>query len=148
MKEVSGPLASIGSATVISTGIGKTFIKFDTIEIGDHILQNVRTARTLGDFLERGLGSNVTVYLSGKLLIAVKLPNGKLYFWKRNAFALAIFVLFYAGIAVNLFFMAGHSFVLLGVSILFFYLMLGKEFKHAFLYQPRFSGHGGVPLKS
>ena len=65
-------------------GVGKSFVRYDTVEIGDRVVQKVRTARSLGDFISRGLGPVVTLYFVGNMIVGVKLPEHKVYFWKRS----------------------------------------------------------------
>ncbi|WP_332877372.1 hypothetical protein [Massilia sp. S19_KUP03_FR1] len=134
MREVSGTLSMLGSGKTIGNQVGKSFVHFSSIEIGNEVLIKVRTAQALGDYISRGLNSPepVTLYLVGKLIIAVKLGSGKLYYWKRS-YALPIFCL----LTLPLW---GAGFVLALFSI--------GELKQILSYQPRFASMGGVALKS
>lgn len=148
MKEITGQLKMLGSGSIIKNNIGKSFIKYNSIEIGEEILQNIRTAQSLGDFVERGLGEDVTLFLNGKLLIGVKLSNGKVYYWKRSI-GIVIFIIVAGPLFGSL--LAGGSshwllsiFIVIGLYSLFF----KKELMQIFFYQPKLSSLGGTALKS
>lgn len=147
MKAVSGQLMKLGSGTVAVNQAGKSFIKFDTIEIGNTIFQNMRTARSLSDYLSDGLGTVVTLYVQGKLLIGVKLANGKTYYWKRSLAAPILMIipavmggLVVAGITQNGFF------GLLGFAAVYAIAARG-EILHITA-QSKLAADGGIGLKS
>ena len=79
MKTITGILKTLGSGSITHGNVGSTFRKYDTIEIGDTILQKIVTSRSLNDYIQRGLGEEVTLFLNGKMLIGVKLSNDEIY---------------------------------------------------------------------
>lgn len=147
MKVVSGQLAKVGSGTVAVNQAGKSFIKFDTIEIGDTILQNLRTARSVGDYVRDGLGTNVTLYVQGKFLLGVKLASGKIYYWKRSLIAPVLMII--PAIAGGLVAAAATQngfFGILGFVVVYA-LAANSEISHV-LGQSKLAAEGGVGLKS
>jgi len=102
------------------------------VEIGDRVVQKVRTARSLGDFISRGLGQVVTLYFVGNMIVGVKLPENKVYFWKRS-WALVVVCL-----------------VLLpvwGMGLLMA-LLCKDDLEHIIVVQPKLARTGGVALRS
>lgn len=124
----------LGSGKTGHNQAGKSFVHYSSIEIGDQVLQKVRTAQALGDYVARGLQEpgETTLYLNGKLIIAAKLSNGKVYYWKRS-YALPIFCL----LTLPVF---GIGLVIALASI--------ADLKQIFSYQPKFAAMGGVALSS
>lgn len=147
MKEVSGNLSKLGSATVSMNQIGKSFVKFDTIEIGNTVLQNMRTARSLSDYLSDGLGSTVTLYVQGKLLIGVKLSTGKIYYWKRSLVGPILMII--PGVMVGVGGLAGSNSLFYGVLGFAAVYAIGarSDILHI-LGQSKLAAQGGVGLKS
>lgn len=148
MKEVTGVLKMLGSSVVTTTAIGKSFVRYDTIEIGDAILQKVGTARSLKDFVERGLGQNVTLYLNGNRLIGVKLSDGKIYYWKRGI-GIVVFVAL-GGVIFGSMFAGGSIFWIPAIGVMWALLSLffRADLKQVLSYQSKLSSLGGTPLKS
>lgn len=150
MKEVNGVLKTLGSGSVTRGNVGSSFVKYNTIEIGDTLLQKIVTAQSLNDFVERGLGEEVTLFLNGKMLIGVKLPNGKIYYWKRSFFLFlysVVLSIFLLGFAVVIGGTAGGFAIpiLVAAGIIFFN---AKPFiMQTLVYQPKLSSLGGVSLK-
>jgi len=147
MREVSGQLTKLGSGTVSMNQVGKSFIKYDLIEIGDTILQNVRTARSLSNYLSDGLGSVVTLYVQGSVVIGVELSGGKIYYWKRSLVA-PIFMLIpsaMGGAAVAGMTQSGF-FGLLGF-IAVYAIAARTDILHI-MGQSKLAAKGGVGLKS
>lgn len=132
MREVTGVLSMLGSGSVIENQIGKGFVRYDVIEIGDQIVQKLRTARSLGDFIARGLGKEVTLYLIGNMIIGVKLSDGKLYYWKRGKSVVIICLL---------------ALPFWGMGLIFA-LFLRNDLEHILMVQPKLASMGGIPLKS
>jgi hypothetical protein len=150
MQEVKGILKTLGSGSITHGNVGSSFVKYNTIEIGDTILQKIVTAQSLNDFVARGLGEEVTLFLNGKMLIGVKLSNGKIYYWKRSFFlflysvVLSIFLLGFATVIGG----ATGSFVapLLVAAVIIFFV--AKPFMmQTLVYQPKLSSLGGLSLK-
>ena len=56
MKEITGVLKTLGSGSTRHGNVGSSIVKYNTIEVGDNILQKIVTAQSLNDFVERGLG--------------------------------------------------------------------------------------------
>ena len=132
MKEITGVLAMLGSGSTVQNGVGKSFVRYDTVEIGDRVVQKVRTARSLSDFISRGLGQVVTLYFVGNMIVGVKLPENKVYFWKRS-WALVVYCL-----------------VLLplwGMGLLVA-LLCKDDLEHIIMVQPKLARMGGVALRS
>lgn len=147
MKAVSGPLMKLGSGTVSVNQAGKSFIRFDTIEIGDTIFQNMRTSRSLSDYLSDGVGTVVTLYVQGKFLIGVKLSNGKTYYWKRSIVApiLMIIPAVMGGLVVASITQSGF-FGLLGFAAV--YAMAARSDILHIVAQSKLAADGGIGLKS
>jgi hypothetical protein len=148
MREISGIISKIGSATVTMTNVGKSFTKYDSIEIGDKVLQNVRTARSLGSYLEDGVGDHTTIYMSGKFIVGVKLANGKLYYWKRSFVVPILAALTFVPLTLVLAGAVDSLFVTILISAFIYFLIFRAELSHIFLYQPQLSSLKGIPLKS
>ncbi len=148
MKEYSGRLERLGSSTITTNPIGKTFVTYDSIEIGNTILQKVRTARNLTDYVSDGVGSEVTLYMNGKFLIGVKLASGKVYYWKRSIVA-PLFQLIPCAVMGSLVASVTNSgfYGFLGFAVLYF-LVAQKDLKQVFSYQPKLLALGGAGLKS
>ncbi|MFZ6845536.1 hypothetical protein [Undibacterium sp. RuTC16W] len=132
MREVTGVLSMLGSGTSSVNQIGKSFTHYDTIEIGDQILQKLRTARSLNDFIERGLGREVTLYLIGNRIVGVKLPDSKLYYWRRSKTVVFICVVLIP---------------LWGIGLIYAFL-LRDDLRHILGAQPKLAAMGGIALRS
>lgn len=131
MQEITGIMSSIGSGTIRQVG-SKAFVSYDYIEIGDRMLQKIRTARSLGDFIDRGVGQEVTLYLNGNMIVGVKLPGGKIYYWKRsNAVVVLCLVLL----------------PIWGLGLLMA-LLLWSDMNHILVIQRKLAALGGIPLQS
>lgn len=148
MKEVTGVLKMLGSGKAVNNQAGKSFVHFSSVEIGDAVLQKLRTAQALGDYIERGLGQDVTLFLNGKMIIAVKLASGKVYYWKRSVLGPllgAVPFLF----ALLVLMTVTNSVVLSALGAIALYgLVFGGDLKQLLVVQPKFDAMGGVPLKS
>ena len=68
MKEITGVLKTLGSGSTRHGNVGSSFVKYNTIEIGDTLLQKVVSSQSLNDFVERGLGKEVTLFLNKNML--------------------------------------------------------------------------------
>lgn len=148
MKEVNGVLKMLGSGSTVKTQVGKSFVHYNSIEIGDTILQKVRTAQSLSDYVERGLGEQVTLFLNGKMLVGVRLADGKTYFWKRSLIGPILGLLCILPMAATLL-SASHSLLIgVGLPALFYVLVFGSDLKQVLSHQSRLSAMGGIPLKS
>jgi hypothetical protein len=148
MREISGIISKIGSGTVTMTNVGKSFTKYDSIEIGDEVLQNVRTARSLGSYLEDGVGHHTTIYMSGKFIVGVRLPSGKLYYWKRSFIAPILGALAFVPVTIGLGAAANSLFIPILISAFIYFLIFRTELSHIFLCQSQLSSLKGIPLKS
>lgn len=151
MREVTGVLKMLGSGKVTGNQAGKSFVHYSSVEIGDEVLIKVRTAQALGDYISRGLNSSgpVTLYLIGKLIIAVKLETGKVYYWKRGILSpilLTLLGLWIGGFVGFLLTKSTFLAIVSGIAVAWF---IGRsEIKQVFISQPRLSAMGGVGLKS
>lgn len=150
MREVTGVLKMLGSGRVTGNQAGKSFVHYSSVEIGNEVLQKMRTAQALGDYISRGLNNSgpITLYIAGKLIIAVKLSDGKIYYWKRGITTVVFAVI--AGPVFGSMAAGGSSYwmpAIFGVWLLFG-LSLKSELTQIFVHQPRFAALGGIPLKS
>lgn len=147
MKVISGQLVKLGSGTVSLNQAGKSFFKFETIEIGDTILQKLRTARSVADYIHEGLGTNVTLYIQGKLLLGVKLANGKIYYWKRSLIAPVLMIIpaIAGGLTVATITQNGF-FGFLGFAAV--YGLAAKSEVSHLVSQSKLAAEGGIGLKS
>jgi hypothetical protein len=153
MQEISGVLHMLGSGSVTSTSIGKSFVKFDTLEIGDTILQKMTTARSLEDFMSRGLGQEVTLYVQGRNIVGIQLPGGKIYYWSRSLVSLVLVLLMGLGFGAMVFggvaaFSVNMAFLAVLAYWTFLYALFGSQIKHILKVQPALKKLGGIPLKS
>ena len=131
MKEFSGILRAIGGSST-SDRVGKSFVRYSSLEVGEKILRKIRTARSVGDYLERGLGKQVTVYMNGPMIVGVKMADGKLYYWKRSLTVVIfclVFVPFY------------------GMGLLFA-LFLYSDLYHILVAQRLLASQGGIGMGS
>lgn len=55
MKEVTGVLKMLGSGKAVNNQAGKSFVHYNSVEIGDVVPQKLPTAQALGDYMGRGL---------------------------------------------------------------------------------------------
>ena len=150
MREVKGVLTMLGSGSISHGSVGSSVVKYATIEIGDTVLQKIVTAQSLHDFVARGLGKDVTLFLNGKMLIGVKLPDGKVYYWKRS------FLLFLYGVILSIFLlgfatviggMSGSFAIPLLVAMAIIFLTVKPFLMQTLVYQPKLSSLGGVSLR-
>lgn len=151
MREISGVLTMLGSATVISNAIGKSFVRFDTIEIGGQVWQKMTTARSLEDFISRGLGQQVTLYRAGNLIVGVKLADGKVYYWSRSkATVIFVAIMALAGAAMLMGAISAGTLALGMVAAYWgiLYAIFKSELKHILSIQPGLAAMGGVALRS
>ena len=150
MKEITGVLKTLGSGSTRHANVGSSIVKYNTIEVGDNILQKIVTAQSLNDFVERGLGQSVTLFLNGNMLIGVKLPDGKIYYWKRSfllflySIVLSVFLL---GFATAIGGMAGNFIIPILVAVGLIYFTAKPFIMQAVVYQPKLSSLGGIGLK-
>ena len=154
MQEVTGVLQMLGSGVVSRNTVGKSFVQFDTLEIGGKVLQKLRTARSLEDFLSRGLGDQVTLYLVGNFIVGVTLADGKTYYWSRSKTTVVLVVLCGAIGGTMLFggfaSVGGLKAGMLGLIGYWglLYASFRNELNHIFSAQPKLAAMGGQPLRS
>ena len=150
MKEVKGILRSLGSGSVSHGNVGSSFVKYNTIEIGDTMLQKIVTAQSLNDFVERGLGEEVSLFLNGNMLIGVKLLNGKVYYWKRSIFLFlygVVLSLFLLGFAIAIGGSTGNFVIPIFVALGIIFFTTKPFILQTLVYQPKLSALGGISLK-
>jgi hypothetical protein len=150
MKEITGVLKTLGSGSTRHGTVGSSFVKYNTIEIGDTLLQKVVTSQSLNDFIERGLGEEVTLFLNGKMLIGVKLLSGKIYYWKRSflLFLYSVIVsIFLLGFAITIGNASGNFIIPLLVAAVVIYFSAKPFIMQTLVYQPKLSSLGGTGLK-
>ena len=150
MKEVTGQLKMLGSGSVSHGRVGSSMVKYNTIQIGNTILQKIVTAQSLDDFIQKGLGHEVTLFLNKNMLIGVKLQDGQVYYWKRSS------GLFLMSIVVSLLLLAfavviggaSRSFIMpLVVACVVIFFTLAPFILQTVSYQPKLSALGGIPLR-
>lgn len=150
MKEITGVLKTLGSGSTRHGNVGSSIVKYNTIEIGDTLLQKVVSSQSLNDFVERGLGKEVTFFLNGNMLIGVKLSDGKIYYWKRS-FALflysVILSIFLLGFATVIGGMAGNFIIPIVVAVGLIFFTAKPFIMQTLVYQPKLSSLGGTALK-
>lgn len=74
MEKISGRLEMLGSSTTQS---GTT--TYSVLEIGDHVLKGIRVSSALDNFLQRGLGSTLDIWVNNNTLWGLKFNDGKAY---------------------------------------------------------------------
>jgi hypothetical protein len=150
MKEITGVLKTLGSGSTRHGNVGSSIVKYNTIEIGDTLLQKLVSSQSLNDFVERGLGKEVTFYLNGNMLIGVKLSDGKIYYWKRSFLLFlysVILSIFLIGFATVIGGMAGNFIIPILVAVVVIYFTAKPFIMQALVYQPKLSSLGGTALK-
>ena len=115
MKVVEGELKMLGAYTVDSAG---RIYSYSNIEIGDQLLRNIKAYAPLTGFLQRGLNmeGKTKLFLTGKGIIAVELPDGKRYYTEHSFFRGLLVVI--CGILLTPVFGIGLIMLWNGVNIL------------------------------
>lgn len=150
MKEITGILTTLGSGSIRHGNVGSSFVKYNTIEIGNTLIQKVVTCQSLNDFVERGLGKEVTLFFNKKMLIGVRLPDGKIYYWKRSflLFLYSVIVsIFLLGFATVIGGMSGYFIIPLLVAVGLIYFNGMPFLMQTLVYQPKLSSLGGISLR-
>lgn len=150
MKEITGVLKTLGSGSVRHGNVGSSFVKYNTIEIGENILQKIVTSQSLNDFVERGLGQEVTLYFNEKMLIGVQLPDGKIYYWKRSFLLFlygVILSIFLLGFAISIGVSSGNIIIPLLVAVGLIFFTTKPFIMQTLIYQTKLSALGGIGLK-
>ncbi|WP_150127802.1 hypothetical protein [Janthinobacterium psychrotolerans] len=150
MKQVSGVLKKLGSANLTHGNVGSSTIKYNTIQIGNNVLQKIVTAQSLDDFLTQGLGQEVTLFLNKNMLIGIKLQDGQIYYWKRS-FSLFLFAIILSiaqlGFAYAIGGLANNFVIPMIVMFAVIFFTSGSIFMQRLIYEPKLSSAGGVPLR-
>jgi hypothetical protein len=150
MKEITGALKTLGSGSTRHGNVGSSFVKYNTIEIGDTLLQKIVTSQSLNHFVERGLGKEVTLFLNKNMLIGVKLPDEKIYYWKRSfllflySVILSIFLLGFATVIGGA---SGNFIIPILVATIVIYFSAKPFIMQTLVYQPKLLSLGGRALK-
>lgn len=150
MKEVTGQLKMLGSGSVTHGNVGSSMVKYNTIQIGNTILQKIVTAQSLDDFIQKGLGHEVTLFLNKNLLVAVKLQDGQVYYWKRSAamFVMSVLVsLFVLGFAIVIGGVSGNFIIPILIALAVIFFTMAPFILQTVSYQPKLAALGGIPLK-
>jgi len=150
MKEVTGQLKMLGSGSVTHGNVGSSFVRYNTIQIGTTILQKIVTSQSLDDFIQKGLGHEVTLFLNKNMLIGVKLQDGQVYFWKRSAglFLMSILVsLFMLVMSVVIGGMVGNFIIPVVVVLAVIFFTIAPFILQTVSYQPKLAALGGIPLR-
>lgn len=150
MKEVTGHLKMLGSGSVMHGNVGSSMVRYNTIQIGNTILQKIVTAQSLDDFIQKGLGHEVTLFLNKNMLVAVKLQDGQVYYWKRSV------GLFLMSVLVSLFMLAfaiaaggamGNFIIPVVIALAVIFFTIAPFILQTVSYQPKLAALGGIPLK-
>lgn len=150
MKEVTGQLKMLGSGSVTRGNVGSSFVKYNTIQIGNTILQKIVTAQSLDDFIQKGLGHEVTLFLNKNMLVAVKLQDGQVYYWKRSVglFLMSVLVsLLILGFAIVVGGAAGNFIVPVVIALAVIFFTMAPFILQTVSYQPKLAALGGIPLR-
>lgn len=150
MKEVTGQLKMLGSGSVTRGNVGSSFVKYNTIQIGNTILQKIVTAQSLDDFIQKGLGHEVTLFLNKNMLVAVKLQGGQVYYWKRSVglFLMSVLVsLLILGFAIVVGGAAGNFIIPVVVALAVIFFTMAPFILQTVSYQPKLAALGGIPLR-
>lgn len=150
MKEVTGQLKMLGSGSVTRGNVGSSFVKYNTIQIGNTILQKIVTAQSLDDFIQKGLGHEVTLFLNKNMLVAVKLQDGQVYYWKRSVglFLMSVLVsLLILGFAIVVGGAAGNFIIPVVVALAVIFFTMAPFILQTVSYQPKLAALGGIPLR-
>lgn len=150
MKQVTGVLKRLGSANSTRGNIGSSMIKYNTIQIGNEVLQKVVTSQSLDDFLTQGLGQEVTLFLNKKMLIGIRLQDGQIYYWKRSIglFLFAILLtIFMFGFAYSIGGATNNFAIPMLIAFLIIFFVCGPFFLQTLIYEPKLAADGGVSLK-
>ena len=150
MKQVTGVLKKLGSANLTRGNVGSSMIKYNTIQIGNKVLQKMVTAQSLDDFLTQGLGQEVTLFLNKNMLIGVKLQDGQIYYWKRS-FGLFLYAIlasiFLLGFAYTIGGLANNFAIPMLVALVIIFFTCGQFIMQTLIYEPKLSAAGGVSLR-
>lgn len=150
MKEVTGQLKMLGSGSVTHGNVGSSFVKYNTIQIGNTILQKIVTSQSLDDFIRKGLGHEVTLFLNKNMLVAVKLQDGQVYYWKRSVglFLMSALVsLLMLGFAIAVGGALGNFVIPVVVALAVIFFTMAPFILQTVSYQPKLAALGGIPLK-
>ncbi|MCC2962164.1 hypothetical protein LK540_17190 [Massilia sp. IC2-278] len=150
MKEVTGQLKMLGSGSVTRGNVGSSFVKYNTIQIGNTILQKIVTAQSLDDFIQKGLGHEVTLFLNKNMLVAVKLQDGQVYYWKRSVglFLMSVLVsLLILGFAIVVGGAAGNFIIPVVIALAVIFFTMAPFILQTVSYQPKLAALGGIPLR-
>jgi len=150
MKEVTGQLKMLGSGSVSHGNVGSSMVKYNTIQIGNTILQKIVTAQSLDDFIQKGLGHEVTLFLNKNMLIGVKLQDGQVYFWKRSVglFLMSVLMsLIMLGFSIVIGGASGNFIIPFVVALAVIFFTIGPFILQAVSYQPKLAALGGIPLR-
>lgn len=95
MKKISGNLTLLGDS--ITSG---AMTNYSVIEIGDQVLQKIKVPRGLDNFLTRALSQIgvTTIYLNGKVLLGVTLPDGKTYCYDAKVWKITFVIFILVGL--------------------------------------------------
>ena len=81
MQEYTGEVTETGGTNGQSLNGTNGVLTYSYIQIGDHVLKKVKAFTGISSKLEvaRANGGLVTIYIHGKTLIGVKMPDGKIF---------------------------------------------------------------------
>lgn len=106
MRVVEGELKMLGESRTYGNG---QFRNYSNVEIGDQLLRNINTHTALAGFLERGLDMDgkTKLFITGKGIIAVELPNGKRYYIRSTFGLIRGIIVMISGVILLPFFLIG-----------------------------------------
>lgn len=93
------------------------------------------------------MGDAVPLYLNGKMIIAVKLASGKVYYWRRSLLGplLGLLPCIVLGVSLTV---ATRSIWGALAGLAFYGFVFGGDIKQVVSMQPKFAEMGGTPIQS
>ena len=143
MSEYQGELTVLGDA--VSNGAMTTY---SIIEIGGAVLQKIKVPSGLNNFLPRALNQNgkTTLYVNGKVLIGVKLPDGKLYCYDAKVFKILWYILILVGLpVVEIFGLGTGAAIFTAVIFIPFYINILAEINN-YSVSSQLKAQGAIPV--
>lgn len=128
MRVVEGSLTMLGESVS-----SRAITKYSLIEIGGHVLQKIKVPDGINNFLPRALNQtgNTTLYLSGSMLLGIKLPDGKIYCYDSKIWKIAYHVAILGGLPIAEIFGLGVGAALFTAVIFIpFYINILAEIKN------------------
>lgn len=114
-KTYQGVLSELGQAEVDAR---RKTITYTYIEVGGQMLKKILTFNGLDGKLNNALGKNLTLHVTGDVLVAITTDDGKTYATEKNGLLHTLFVwvllLWGVGMAIGMHFLVGLPFLIFG----------------------------------